>query len=71
MNKCLLKVDEKNCLTMHDHLRDMGRAIVLEASDRSLEKHSRVWIHEEVRDLLEHPHPKEAEAVEGISFDLS
>lgn len=26
-NRCLMEVDSKNCITMHDHLKDLGRSI--------------------------------------------
>ncbi|KAH9292156.1 hypothetical protein KI387_042655, partial [Taxus chinensis] len=25
VNKCLVDLDQNNCITMHDHLRDLGR----------------------------------------------
>ncbi|GLJ15339.1 hypothetical protein SUGI_0251550 [Cryptomeria japonica] len=36
-NKCLVELDKENCITMHDHLRDLGREI---ANQNSL---GRVW----------------------------
>eukprot|EP01018_Ginkgo_biloba_P022024 Gb_08581 [translate_table: standard] len=29
-NKCLVELDDKNCIKMHDHLRDLGRGIANE-----------------------------------------
>ncbi|GLJ47264.1 hypothetical protein SUGI_0998050 [Cryptomeria japonica] len=32
MNKCLVELDEENCIRMHDHLRDLGREIANQKS---------------------------------------
>jgi len=37
---------------MHDLLRDMGRAIVGESSIKEPAKHSRLWFHDDVNDVL-------------------
>eukprot|EP00253_Pinus_taeda_P021417 PITA_21417 len=37
-NRCLVEVDGKNCLSMHDHLRDLGRDIA-----EDLEYPRRLW----------------------------
>ncbi|XP_059063965.1 disease resistance protein RPV1-like isoform X2 [Cryptomeria japonica] len=48
-NKCLVELDEWNCITMHDHLRDMGKEIALE---REIDKSPyRLWSPEQIRDI--------------------
>ncbi|KAH9305817.1 hypothetical protein KI387_010221, partial [Taxus chinensis] len=37
VNKCLVDIDQNNCITMHDHLRDLGRDLVHTHSQ------SRLW----------------------------
>eukprot|EP01018_Ginkgo_biloba_P021916 Gb_35242 [translate_table: standard] len=46
--KCLVEVDDNNCLRMHDHLRDLGRDI---AADES--HFSRLWRPEDGRRYLQ------------------
>ncbi|CAK8560222.1 unnamed protein product [Lathyrus sativus] len=48
----LVKVEKNNKLQMHDLLRDMGRAIVGESSEKEPAKHSRLWFREDVLDVL-------------------
>ncbi|XP_021806789.1 TMV resistance protein N-like [Prunus avium] len=51
LQKCLVTVNEKNQLMMHDLLRDMGRAICQEGDP---EDRSRLWLRrEDVTDVLE------------------
>nr|ABN09142.1 TIR [Medicago truncatula] len=52
IERSLIKVDKNNKFQMHDLLRDMGRAIVSESSAKEPEKHSRLWCHEDVLDVL-------------------
>ncbi|KAI5422999.1 hypothetical protein KIW84_046130 [Lathyrus oleraceus] len=52
MERSLVKVEKNNKLQMHDLLRDMGRAIVGECSEKEPAKHSRLWFHEDVLDVL-------------------
>lgn len=35
-DKCLVEIDSKNCITMHDHLRDMGRSLAAKEPLRRL-----------------------------------
>jgi len=50
--RCLVSVNEKNKLIMHDLLRDMGREIVRAQSPNNPGRRSRLWIPEEVGDIL-------------------
>ncbi|XP_056174772.1 disease resistance protein RPV1-like [Syzygium oleosum] len=50
----LIKVDEYGYLLMHDQLRDLGREIVRLENQKKPQKRSRLWIHEEVIDVLAH-----------------
>lgn len=53
-NRCLLTINEKNALRMHDLLRDMGRNIVREECPKEPGKRSRLWSCEEVCDVLKY-----------------
>ncbi|KAI7981039.1 TMV resistance protein N [Camellia lanceoleosa] len=68
ISRCLLRINEKNKLTMHDLLRDMGREIIREKYPKDPEKRSRLWFHEDVCYVLEKN--KGTEAVEGVSLTL-
>ena len=50
----LIKVDEYGYLLMHDQLRDLGREIVRLENQKKPQKRSKLWIHEEVIDVLAH-----------------
>ncbi|KAK9930174.1 hypothetical protein M0R45_027223 [Rubus argutus] len=52
LQRCLVIVNEKNKLMMHDLLRDMGREIVRAESYEDPEERSRLWCREEVIDVL-------------------
>ena len=52
IQRCLLTIDERNKLMMHDLLRDMGREIVRENCPKEPSKRSRLWLDEEVIDIL-------------------
>ncbi|XP_058746938.1 uncharacterized protein LOC131619917 [Vicia villosa] len=52
IERSLVKVEKNNKLQMHDLLRDMGRAIVGESSEKEPAKHSRLWFREDVLDVL-------------------
>ncbi|KAH9305928.1 hypothetical protein KI387_010332, partial [Taxus chinensis] len=42
VNKCLVDLDEENCIRMHDHLRDLGRDLANRHSP------SRLWLPEQI-----------------------
>jgi hypothetical protein len=52
VERCLVIVDNKNILRMHDLLRDMGREIIREKSPEELEERCRLWFHEDVLHIL-------------------
>ncbi|KAK9269563.1 hypothetical protein L1049_001339 [Liquidambar formosana] len=52
IRRCLLVINEKNKLTMHDLLQDMGREIVRQESPKNLGNCSRLWFHDDVLDVL-------------------
>ncbi|KAJ7961785.1 Disease resistance protein (TIR-NBS-LRR class) [Quillaja saponaria] len=52
MERCLVSVDKNNKLTMHDLLRDMGREIVRKKWPEEPEERSRLWLPEDVVDVL-------------------
>ncbi|CAI0421112.1 unnamed protein product [Linum tenue] len=51
--RSLLRIDERNQFWMHDHIRDLGRAIVREENIQQSWKRSRIWSEEEALDMLE------------------
>ncbi|KAK9288843.1 hypothetical protein L1049_017309 [Liquidambar formosana] len=68
VQRCLLNINGKNELTMHDLLRDMGRRIVREEFPKEPKNCSRLWFYDDVLDILvEH---KGTEAVEGLVAKL-
>ncbi|XP_023894493.1 disease resistance protein RPV1 isoform X2 [Quercus suber] len=68
IQRCLLTVDERNKLMMHDLLRDMGREIVRENYPKEPGKRSRLWLQEEVIDIL--TLHEGIEGVEGLTLKL-
>ncbi|CAI0468886.1 unnamed protein product [Linum tenue] len=46
------KLDEDNRFWMHDHIRDLGRAIVQEEDIRHPHRRSRIWSEKDAMDLL-------------------
>ncbi|XP_028126648.1 TMV resistance protein N-like [Camellia sinensis] len=65
IHRCLLKINEQNELTMHDLLRDMGREIIRQESPNELGKRSRLWLYEDVLNVL--GKNKGTEKVEGVT----
>uniref|UniRef100_A0A0A0LG09 ADP-ribosyl cyclase/cyclic ADP-ribose hydrolase n=1 Tax=Cucumis sativus TaxID=3659 RepID=A0A0A0LG09_CUCSA len=68
LQRCLLTIGDKNRLMMHDLLRDMGREIVRENFPKYPERHSRLFLHEEVLSVL--TRQKGTDATEGLSLKL-
>lgn len=68
LQRCLLTIGDKNRLMMHDLLRDMGREIVHENFPKYPEKHTRLFLHEEVLSVL--TRQKGTDATEGLSLKL-
>ncbi|PWA78263.1 toll/interleukin-1 receptor (TIR) domain-containing protein [Artemisia annua] len=50
--KSLITYNEHGKLGMHDHLEEMGRNIVRRKHPEEPNKHSRLWIQEEIEDIL-------------------
>ncbi|CAK8560093.1 unnamed protein product [Lathyrus sativus] len=68
IERSLIKVGKNNKLQMHDLLRDMGRVIVGEGSEKEPAKHSRLWFHKDVLDVLSKN--TGTETVEGLILKL-
>ncbi|CAI0442628.1 unnamed protein product [Linum tenue] len=51
--KSLIKINKRSEFWMHDHIRDLGRAIVYEENIRQPWKRSRIWSNEDALDMLE------------------
>ncbi|XP_059073559.1 disease resistance protein RPV1-like [Cryptomeria japonica] len=45
LNKCLVEIDNRNCIKMHDHLRDLGREIANKDSPY------RLWLPQQIIDV--------------------
>ncbi|CAN1264384.1 Disease resistance protein L6 [Linum perenne] len=50
--RSLVKFNERNEFWMHDHIRDLGRAIVREEDSQRHWKRSRIWSNEDALDIL-------------------
>ncbi|XP_058755507.1 disease resistance protein RUN1-like [Vicia villosa] len=68
VERSLVTVDDKNKLGMHDLLRDMGREIIREKSPKEPEERSRLWLHEDVLDVLSDRNG--TKAIEGLVLKL-
>ncbi|CAI0543580.1 unnamed protein product [Linum tenue] len=51
--RCLIKFNERNEFWMHDHVRDLGRAIIHEEDNQRPWKRSRICSNEDAFDMLE------------------
>ncbi|KAF5469371.1 hypothetical protein F2P56_013452, partial [Juglans regia] len=70
-DKCLITIDQHNddqYLWMHDLLEDMGKEIVRQESPEEPGKRSRLYFHEDIREVFEKN--KGTEKIEGILIDL-
>lgn len=63
---CLIQVDAKNRIKMHDHLRDIGRDIVDQESKNFPGRRSRLWRTTDIIKVL--TENSGTEAVRGLSF---
>jgi hypothetical protein len=52
VSKCLITVDENDCLQMHDLIQAMGREIVRKESPSNPGERSRLWSYNDVLDVL-------------------
>ncbi|XP_030466164.1 disease resistance protein RPV1-like [Syzygium oleosum] len=67
INMSLIKILKNNKLWMHDQLRDLGREIVRQESPIDPEKRSRLWIREEILDVISSEERKGK--VQGLDLD--
>ncbi|XP_070663017.1 disease resistance-like protein DSC1 isoform X2 [Malus domestica] len=67
-DKCLVTVDTKGDLMMHNLIRDMAREIVYAQSPDHPGKRSRLWHHADVKDVL--GEKSGTEDVEGLALDM-
>ncbi|KAL2319323.1 hypothetical protein Fmac_028292 [Flemingia macrophylla] len=68
VERSLITVEKNNKLGIHDLLRDMGREIVRQSSPLEPQKRSRLWVHNDVLNILtEHTG---TESIEGLAFKL-
>ncbi|XP_063940303.1 TMV resistance protein N-like, partial [Daucus carota subsp. sativus] len=67
--RCLLTIDDKNVLHMHDLLRDMGRKVAQNKSPGNPAKYSRLWRGRDIeRVLTEENECVDMDALEGIYY---
>ncbi|CAN1831705.1 Disease resistance protein L6 [Linum perenne] len=52
--RCFLRMSENKEFWMHDHVRDLGRAIVREENNQNPCKRSRVWSNRDALNMLKH-----------------
>ena len=52
INKCLLKIDDDDILSMHDLLEEMGKNIVRQECPNDCGKRSRLWRYEDIENVL-------------------
>ncbi|KAD6454781.1 hypothetical protein E3N88_09487 [Mikania micrantha] len=50
--KSLINISSYGCLGMHDHIEEMGRNIVCGLNPREPNKQSRLWVKEEIEEIL-------------------
>ncbi|CAJ2634986.1 unnamed protein product [Trifolium pratense] len=68
IERSLVKIEKNNKLGMHDLIRDMGREIVRQSSTKEPGKRSRLWFHQDARDIL--TKHCGTETVEGLVLKL-
>ncbi|PWA91121.1 toll/interleukin-1 receptor (TIR) domain-containing protein [Artemisia annua] len=66
--RSLITVDEYGYLGMHDHIKEMGKNIVRREHPDEPNKHSRLWIYEEIEDIL--ANDKGTEATRCLKLDM-
>ncbi|CAL0315056.1 unnamed protein product [Lupinus luteus] len=68
IERCLVTLDWKNKLGMHDLIQDMGRKIVVEESPNDPGRRSRLWSQEDIDYVL--TKNKGTDAIQGIVLNL-
>ncbi|CAN1751487.1 Disease resistance protein L6 [Linum perenne] len=66
--RSLVRLNERNEFWMHDHIRDLGRAIVREEDSQHSWKRSRIWSNEDALDILKSE--EGSDRVEVLRVDL-
>lgn len=66
-DRCLLTIDGKNKLMMHQLLRDMGKEIIRQESPEEPGKRSRLWNHKDVLNVLREK--TGTEKIKGLIFN--
>ncbi|CAN1131885.1 Disease resistance protein L6 [Linum perenne] len=66
--RSLIKIDERNQFWMHDLLRDLGRAIVIEEDVKNPRKRSRIWSNEDAWNMLKNV--EGTDQVEMLRIDM-
>ncbi|KAJ4975796.1 hypothetical protein NE237_000902 [Protea cynaroides] len=69
VKKSLVKIDDNNELRMHDQLRDLGREIIRQENLKELGERSRLWLQQEVLDVLSTQ--TGTRKVEGLCVDFT
>ncbi|XP_062026056.1 disease resistance protein RUN1-like [Rosa rugosa] len=64
VEKALIKIEKDDSIWMHDHLEDMGKEIVRQEFPDEKEKRSRLWLYEDVCEILEEN--KGTDKIKGI-----
>ncbi|XP_035546694.1 disease resistance protein RPV1-like [Juglans regia] len=67
IDKCLITIEDEYVL-MHDLLQNMGREIVRLESPKEPSKRSRLWFHEDIREVLEES--TGTNKIEGMIIDM-
>ncbi|CAN1832674.1 Disease resistance protein L6 [Linum perenne] len=72
IQRSLLKIDNNNLFRMHDHVRDLGRAIIREENNQNPYKRSRMWSDKgattDAIDMIKHK--EGTDSVEALTVDM-
>ncbi|PWA87835.1 disease resistance protein (TIR-NBS-LRR class) family [Artemisia annua] len=66
--RSLITISKDEVLGMHDHIEEMGKNIVRRSHPDEPNKHSRLWIDEEIEDIL--ANDKDNEATSCLKLDM-
>ncbi|CAN1245499.1 Disease resistance protein L6 [Linum grandiflorum] len=69
VHRSLIKIDEGNRFWMHDLLRDLGRAIVIEEDVKRPWRRSRIWSNEDAQNMLKNG--EGTDQVEMLRVDMT
>ncbi|CAN1161621.1 Disease resistance protein L6 [Linum perenne] len=68
VQRSLLRINEDKQFWMHEHVRDLGRAIVREENNQNPYKRSRIWSNRDAIDMLENK--EGSDCVEALRVDM-